>query len=419
VVAAYTSESEERETLEEALLRNEIKALIATSALAMGYDKPDLAFVIHYQMPGSVISYYQQVGRAGRQIDCAYGVLLCGDEDEEINLHFIETAFPDPEDANAILSALEKSSSGLSLPELEAVVNLPRLRIDKALQLLSLESPAPVVKEDSKWVRTANPMPASFWERANRLTKLRREELRQMQEYSRMRTGLMEFLIHVLDGDTQNIRAHQAPLLRETISPAIAQQAAAFLRRTALVIEPRVNWPSGGLPKLDAKGRIQLPSESGRALCAWGDAGWGDLVRRFKYDGEVTDELVQAVVEMIREWKPAPSPSWLTCVPSRRPESRVPGFAARLANALKIPFVAAVEKPADTPQQKEMANSAQQARNVDGAFFVRSELIRREPVFLLDDIVDSRWTLTVIAHQLRQAGVPSVFPLCLASSAPN
>ena len=93
-VRAYTAASEHRDQLEQELLNNEVKALVSTSALGMGFDKPDLSFVIHYQAPGSVVAYYQQVGRAGRELEAAYGVLLSGTEDTNITNYFIGSAFP-------------------------------------------------------------------------------------------------------------------------------------------------------------------------------------------------------------------------------------------------------------------------------------------------------------------------------------
>lgn len=116
VVEAYTGDSgNKREELEDALLKNQVKALVATTALGMGYDKPDLAFVIHYQMPNSVVAYYQQVGRAGRNLEQAYGILLSGTEDDEISSFFIESAFPKPDEVQKVLSVLEVSTSGLSV----------------------------------------------------------------------------------------------------------------------------------------------------------------------------------------------------------------------------------------------------------------------------------------------------------------
>ena len=101
VAPAYTGQSEDREALEQALLRNEVKALVATNALGMGFDKPDLAFVIHYQAPASVVAYYQQVGRAGRALDQAYGVLLSGREETELGDSFIEVSRGTPSKAKS------------------------------------------------------------------------------------------------------------------------------------------------------------------------------------------------------------------------------------------------------------------------------------------------------------------------------
>ncbi|HEX2865181.1 MAG TPA: RecQ family ATP-dependent DNA helicase, partial [Deinococcales bacterium] len=169
-----------RPQLEQALLDNQVKALVATSALGMGFDKPDLSFVIHYQMPGSVVAYYQQVGRAGRALPAARGVLLCGQEDKDVNSWFINSAFPPREVVDQVLETLEKAPGGLSVNELQARVNTSWGRITQTLKLLSLESPAPVVKRGSKWQVTAAPLSLEFWARAERLTSLRQVELHQM-----------------------------------------------------------------------------------------------------------------------------------------------------------------------------------------------------------------------------------------------
>lgn len=201
-VEAYTGDTGDRRAeLEQALLENRVKALVATTALGMGFDKPDLAFVIHYQTPGSVVAYYQQVGRAGRALDAAYGVLLSGAEDTDITDFFIESAFPTPEEASAVLGALEAAPQGLSVPELLGQVNATKGRIDKTIALLSLESPAPIAKQGTKWQLTAANLSEAFWKRARRLTTLRRQEQAEMQEYVGLNSGHMEFLIHALDGE--------------------------------------------------------------------------------------------------------------------------------------------------------------------------------------------------------------------------
>lgn len=314
-VEAYSGETGEcREQLEQALLNNQVKALVATTALGMGYDKPDLAFVIHYQMPGSVVAYYQQVGRAGRALDCAYGVLLSGQEESDITDWFIRSAFPTRQEVAEVLGALEDAPNGLSVPELLSRVNLSQGRVERAMALLSLEAPAPIAKQGSKWQLTAATLSEAFWDRAERLTALRRDEHQQMQDYANLPFGAhMGFLIGALDGDPSVVAAPALPPLPETVDTGLVKAAVEFLRRTSLPIEPRKKWPGGGMPQYGVKGSIAPAhrAESGKALCVWGDAGWGGLVRQGKYrDGRFCDDLVDACVKMIQEWNPQPSPAW-------------------------------------------------------------------------------------------------------------
>ncbi len=417
---SYSGETGERRVeLENALLQNRVKVLVATTALGMGFDKPDLAFVIHYQTPGSVVAYYQQVGRAGRQLTAAHGVLLSGAEESDINDYFIESAFPSREEVAQVLEALRPAAAGLSINELMAQVNVRRSRIEKTLQLLSLESPAPVVKQGSKWRLTAAPLTGAFWERAERLTALRRIEQQQMQEYVALKNSHMEFLIRALDGDPGQ---HAPPVIRPlpaSADPLLVQEAVAFLRRTSLPFEPRRLWPTGGLPHLNVTGRIppDRQAQPGRVLCVWGDAGWGSLVRQGKSQtGRFADQLIEAAAAMVRSWAPQPAPAWVTCIPSRRHPNLVPDFARRLAVALRLPFQPVLEQTDDRPAQKQMANSSQQARNVDGSLRVQGPL-PAGPVLLVDDMVDSRWTLTVAAYLLTTHGSGPVHPLALASTA--
>ena len=417
---SYSGETGERRVeLENALLENRVKALVATTALGMGFDKPDLAFVIHYQTPGSVVAYYQQVGRAGRQIPEAHGVLLSGEEEMDINDYFIESAFPSREEVESVLTALRGATAGLSVNEFLSRVNIRRGRIDKALQLMSLESPAPVVKQGSKWMLTAASLSDGFWQRAERLTGLRRVEQQQMQEYVALTSGHMEFLIRALDGDPGTYRAPNVAPLPATFDEGLAREAVAFLRRTSLPLEPRRQWPTGGLPQMNVTGRIapDRQVQPGRVLCMWGDAGWGSLVRQGKsHDGRFADQLVEACAAMVRSWAPEPAPGWVACIPSHRHANLVPDFARRLATALNLPFYPVLEKTDDRPAQKQMENSSQQARNVDGSLKIQGN-VPAGAVLLVDDMVDSRWTMTVAAYLLLSNGSGPVYPLALASTA--
>ncbi|RKY17565.1 MAG: ATP-dependent DNA helicase RecG [Planctomycetota bacterium] len=417
-VQAYTGNSgDRRPELELALLRNEVKALVATMALGMGFDKPDLAFVMHYQAPGSVVAYYQQVGRAGRALAAAHGALLGGDEDTEITSFFIESAFPSRQEVRLVLGVLEDAVGGLTIHELLRAVNISQGRVTKTLKLLSLESPAPIVKEGSKWQLTAAELGASFWERAERLTALRRTEQQQMQDYLQLDSGHMEFLIRALDGDVGEAgQPDLAPLSRE-LDPGLLQDALDFLHRRKLPIQPRKKWPAGGLPAMDVSGRIEPEqrAEPGMALSIWGDAGWGQDVSNGKYsDGRFSNELVAACQEVLEEWAPEPRPAWVTCIPSRRHPELVPEFARRLADNLGLPFRAVLIRTDDRPEQKTMQNSVQQALNVDGSMEVSEGRLPDGPLLLIDDMLDSRWTLTVAAYLLRMRGAGPVFPLALA-----
>jgi len=240
-----------------------------------------------------------------------------------------------------------------------------------------------------------------------------------MQEYAAMREGLMKFLIQALDGDATHMSLPTLPALPEFAPPDLVQKANVFLRRSHIPIEPRAMWPAGGLPNINVKGKIPeaFRAEEGRVLCLWADAGWGELVREGKQvSGRFSDDLVDAVVQMIHEWNPLPAPVWSTCIPSSSHSVLVPDFAGRVSDRLGLRFVETLRKIQENQQQKLMKNSTMQARNVDGVFEVIPGAVLSEPLLLLDDMIDSGWTLTVAVYQLRKAGSGPVYPLALAST---
>ena len=419
-----------REELEQQLLKNEIKVLVATVALGMGFDKPDLGFVIHFQRPASVVHYYQQVGRAGRAVDEAYGILLCGEEDEHIADFFIRNAFPPQQHISEILRALDESNNGLSVPEMQRVLNLRKSQIDKTIKFLTVESPSPITKIGSKWQVTATAAAYQINQaHVNAITDIRRAEQQQMRDYMEHTGCLMAFLQAALDDPSptdcgQCRNCNPALLLNETYDNDLANRAGLFLRRSYQPLPPRKQWPASNMFTQSPLNGYRIPqkqlAEEGRALSLWRDAGWGQLVAHGKYQtNRFAEDLVAACVEMLQAWSPDPAPQWVTCIPSLNHPDLVPDFAARLANELGLPFVPCIEKARANRQQKFMENSYQQAKNLDGAFNIKLEPKDYQPCLLVDDVIDSGWTFTVASALLRQVGCSAVYPMALALNRPR
>ncbi|HMT24016.1 MAG TPA: RecQ family ATP-dependent DNA helicase [Microthrixaceae bacterium] len=408
----YTGDSDGREALEQQLLANEVKVVAATSALGMGFDKPDLSFVIHYQSPGSPIAYYQQVGRAGRQLDRSTGVLLCGTEDRQIQDWFISTAFPSKVDAEEVLRILDERGDWVKDTELQTAVNLRPTRM--AILLKNLEVDGAIAAEGRKYRRAAAPW-AYDAERVEAITALRRDEQGQMRAYASDVAGCrMAFLQKLLDDPEPQpcgvCDLCAGPALPSTADPELAEVARQYLRSQPLTIEPRKMWVGGGRIPAD-----QQP-EAGRALCRWDDGGWGDLVRAGVEAGRFGDAVVNALAEAARStWRSRSAPTWVTFVPSARRAGLVEDLAQRVAAALGLTVRSVVRRAADGVPQASMNNSLQQLANVRGAFELAG-VVPSSPVLLVDDTVGSRWTVTVVASLLRQAGCEAVLPLFAADT---
>jgi ATP-dependent DNA helicase RecQ len=412
--AAYHAQLDtaEKEELERRLLGNEVDVVVATVALGMGFDKPDLSFVIHYQAPASPIAYYQQVGRAGRRLDESWGVLLRGREDGDIQDFFIQNAFPPPDLAGEVVAFLEESGEGFLLRELEVRFNVRRNRLSHLLRTLDVEGA--VEKVGSRWRRTLQPWSYDL-ERAEAVTELRRAEQEQMRGYASFEGCRMQHLRGLLDD-----RVDQScgvcdrctePSLTFDLDRSLVAAAVEALRSGFLPVEPRKKWPDS--TNIPPDHRL----EEGRVLSRWGDGGWGDEVRRCKQeDGQFGDDLLDASIELIAgRWRPDPAPMWVAHVPSTSSGEPVADFAHRLADRLGLPCKDVLERVRPGVPQKTMHNSTSQFGNVDGAFAVRGP-VPGGPVLLVDDVVDSRWTLTVVGAALREAGSGPVYPFVLADS---
>jgi ATP-dependent DNA helicase RecQ len=414
--AAYSGEieSDRRVEVEERLLSNELKAVVATSALGMGYDKPDLGFVVHYQAPGSVIAYYQQVGRAGRAIDRAEVVLLRGAEDRRIQDFFIQQAFPPREVVRRVLECLETAGEeGATARDVMASVNLGRGRVDALLKVLDVEGA--VTRTGSRW----SLVPGSDWqydaERYARVTELRRHEQRAMAAFGADGRCLMRALQEELDdpdpSDCGRCAVCAGARYDGPLDPVLVREAALLLRSRPIALETKKMAPDvgGAMRKIPDDVRV----EEGRALARLGDGGWDPAVRAGRTAGRFDDELVAAATEVVRAW--GVPVAWVAAVPSRRSGELVPDFAQRLATALGLPYAAAIERAGDAPPQREMANSAQQVANVRGQFAVAGT-VPPGACLLVDDIRFSGWTLAMVGGQLRRRGAAAVYPLALSSA---
>ena len=419
-VEAYfgSLDNDSRIEAERRLQSNEIKALVATTALGMGYDKPDLSFVVHFQSPGSPVAYYQQVGRAGRALETSRGILLRGVEDEQIQDYFIERAFAGEHLVNDIVQAFDSFDGPAPLMRIQVKLNIRIGTLELVVKQLDVDGVLERVAGTS-YQRTLQPWtyPAS---RVEAVTMARRLEQQSMGDYFHTTECRMRFIANLLDdpaaddcGICDNCTG--APTSHRP-SMELTAEAEKFLRKRPIEFVGRkmyIDGESGARKKIPADEQI----DDGRILAMWGDAGWGQLVRQGKsVDGRFDDRLVEALAELVEEWGPGPAPQWVTSVPSIRHPELVATFAEQLADRLGLPNRPVVARLVERPEQRLQQNSAHQQANVAEAFGVTGEVIDA-PVLLVDDVADSGWTLTEIGRLLRRAGAPLVYPVALASSA--
>jgi ATP-dependent DNA helicase RecQ len=423
-VAAYSGQTDPAERLraEQDLLDNKLKALVATSALGMGFDKPDLGFIAHVGAPQSPVAYYQQIGRAGRGVERAEVILLPGLEDRDIWAYFAGLAFPAEQVVRATLAALGDAPT--STGALESRVDLGRSRLEMMLKVLDVDGAVRRVK--GGWVATGRQW-AYDRDRYERVAAERSREQQAMLDYLATDSCRMEFLRRQLDdpaaapcGRCDNCTGRH---WSAEVSTAGAAQARDRLRRPGVEVTPRRMWPTG-LSELGVSGRIAagLMAEPGRALGRLTDIGWGNRLRRLFAEGSpdapVPDEVVEAVVKVLAAWDWPARPTGVVAVGSRSRPLLVGSLVRRIAEIGRLPYLGELAPAGPPPGRRH--NSAQRLRSLWSALAVPDELraaVSRSPgpVLLVDDRIETGWTVTVAAKILREAGAPAVLPLVLAT----
>ena len=436
-VRAYTGQTDtaERQAAEADLLANRVKALVATSALGMGFDKGDLAFVVHLGAPSSPIAYYQQVGRAGRATQHAEVVLLPGREDRAIWDYFASMAFPPESEVRAALAALE-SRGMLSTPALETHVTLRRARLELMLKVLDVDGAVRRVR--GGWEATGEPWSYDA-ERYERVSAARRAEQQAMVDYVRGDGCRMAFLRRALDdpeladgwrcGRCDRCGGASAGVVPDAAEVAGARERLAV---PGVEVEPRTMWPSGMASLgVELSGRIAAGdrAETGRAVARLDGIGWGGLLRDLfasPHEGSPHDPgtdvlpapLRQPVLDVLAAWTPDPAPAGIVVVESTSRPGLLRHLADGVSRQLGIPVVGSLRAAGGAPAARHDVNSAQRLAGVvrrlelDLSPAAAAGLPGRS-VLLLDDRTDSGWTLTVGARLLRQAGASAVFPFVL------
>ena len=422
-VAAYSGRTDagERLAAEQDLLANRLKALVATSALGMGFDKPDLGFVVHLGAPQSPIAYYQQIGRAGRGVKRADVLLLPGHEDRDIWAYFGSVAFPSAGVVEHLLDALAEAGRPLSTAAIEPKVDLSRSRLEMVLKVLDVDGAVRRVR--SGWVATGRPWEYDA-ERYERIARARANEQQAMLDYLATTACRMEFLLRQLDdpnaapcGRCDNCTGNH---WTTSVSASYSEAAHERLHRPGVSVAPRKIWPTG-LSTLDVPlaGKI-APADAaspGRAVARLTDIGLGTRLRNLLAapDAEVPDDVFQACVRVLAAWEWQERPVGVVTITSTTRPKLIASLGHRLAEVGRLHYFG--EIVVDGPITAHSANSARRVAQLWPAMRSAVDLSTvGGPVLLVDDQIDSGWTMTLAARLLRRSGAPAVLPFVLASA---
>ncbi|AYJ52050.1 ATP-dependent DNA helicase RecQ [Rhodococcus sp. P1Y] len=422
-VASYTGQTDttERESLENDLLNNDVKALVATSALGMGFDKPDLGFVVHMGAPSSPISYYQQVGRAGRATERADVILLPGHEDRQIWSYFASVAFPREHVVRQVIENLDPVKP-LSTPALEPLVDLNRSRLEMVLKVLDVDGAVQRVR--GGWISTGQDWTYDA-ERYERLEQARDAEQEAMVEYQRTDGCRMEFLRRQLDdpdlgdgpskcGRCDNCTGQS---YSPQVDPAAVDAAKSRLDRPGFDLQPRKQWPSG-MKKLGVSlsGKISDGPEPGRILGRMTDLGWGGRLRAVLDgpDGPAPSALIDGCIKVLASWDWKVRPTSVLALESDSHPELVRSVAAELARIGRLVDLGILHKRPDHPRVTA-ANSAFRVAGLVDSWEVPDLTGTDGPILLVDLVTDTGWTFTCASVALAQAGADAVLPFALAT----
>ena len=424
-VATYTgrTDAEDRARLEQQLKDNELTALVATSALGMGFDKPDLGFVVHLGAPSSAVAYYQQVGRAGRATDSADVLLLPGPEDPDIWEYFATASMPDQDEAAAVLAALGEATAPMSVPALEPLVGVRRTRLDLLLKTLQVEGA--VDRASGGFIATGEPWHYDT-ERYAAVAAARKREAQAMLDYESGQMCRMRFLAESLDDPT----AHDcgrcdvcAGVWWDTsVDQTNTTDARQVLSGIGVPVDPRGQWPSG-MDKVGVPLTGKIPAEEkvaeGRVIARYTDLGPGQVLRKFletgAEDAPVPKNIADWCIRVLKEWGWEQRPTVVVAMPSVTRPVTTSALASGLAQVGQMTDAGSLDYTAD-PGDPDV-NSAFRVRNLHGAIQVPSETaaaVNGQVVLLVDTEIGSRWAMTVAGRELRRTGAAEVLPFALA-----